>query len=57
METVTSSLHGWPSPVRPNKTEVDANYLHIIERGLLPENSKYLHIGMTSHNLYTISDA
>ena len=57
METVSSSLRGWPSPVRPNKTEVDANYLHIIERGLLPENSKYLHIGMTSHNLYTISYA
>lgn len=57
METVTSSLHGWPSPVRPNKTEVDANYLHIIERGLLPENSKCLHIGMASHNLYTISYA
>ncbi len=57
METVTSSLHGWPSPVRPNKTEVDANYLHIIERGLLPENSRCLHIGMASHNLYTISYA
>ena len=36
---------------------MDANYLHIIERGLLPENSKYLHIGMASHNLYTISYA
>ena len=57
METVTSSLRGWPSPVRPNKTEVDANYLHIIERGLLPENSRSLHIGMASHNLYTISYA
>jgi proline dehydrogenase len=57
METVTSSLHGWPTPVRPRKVEVDANYLHIIERGLLPENSKYLHIGMASHNLYTISYA
>lgn len=57
METVTSSLKGWPNPVRPNKTEVDANYLHLIERGLLPENSQYLHIGMASHNLYTISYA
>lgn len=57
MEAVTSSLHGWPTPVRPNKTEVDANYLHIIERGLLPENAKCLHIGMASHNLYTISYA
>jgi len=57
METVVSSLRGWPNPVRPNKTEVDANYLHIIERGLLPENAKVLHIGMASHNLFTISYA
>ena len=57
METVVASLRGWENPVRPNKTEVDANYLHIIERGLLPENSQYLHIGMASHNLYTISYA
>ena len=57
METVVASLRGWENPVRSNKTEVDANYLHIIERGLLPENSQYLHIGMASHNLYTISYA
>lgn len=57
METVVSSLRGWPNPVRDNKTEVDANYLHIIERGLLPENAKVLHIGMASHNLFTISYA
>ncbi len=57
METVVASLRGWENPVRPSKTEVDANYLHIIERGLLPENAKYLHIGMASHNLYTISYA
>ena len=57
METVVASLRGWENPVRVNKTEVDANYLKIIERGLLPENSKYLHIGMASHNLYTISYA
>ena len=57
METVVASLRGWENPVRPSKTEVDANYLHLIERGLLPENAKYLHIGMASHNLYTISYA
>ena len=55
METVVSSLRGWPNPVRTSKTEVDANYLHILERGLLPENAKVLHIGMASHNLFTIS--
>ena len=57
METVVSSLRGWPNPVLKSKTEVDANYLHIIERGLKPENAKVLHIGMASHNWFTISYA
>lgn len=57
MENIVSDMRGWPNPVRPNKTEVDANYLHIIERGLKPENAKVLHIGMASHNLFTISYA
>ena len=57
MENIVSDLRGWPNPVRPNKTEVDANYLHIIERGLKPENASVLHIGMASHNLFTISYA
>ncbi len=57
MENIVSDLRGWPNPVRPNKTEVDANYLHLIERGLKPENAKVLHIGMASHNLFTISYA
>ncbi len=57
METVVSSLRGWPNPVRTSKTEVDANYLHILERALLPENAKVLRIGMASHNLFTISYA
>ena len=57
MENIVSDLRGWPNPVRSNKTEVDANYLHIIERGLKPENARVLHIGMASHNLFTISYA
>lgn len=57
MENIVSDLRGWPNPVRSNKTEVDANYLHIIERGLKPENAQVLHIGMASHNLFTISYA
>lgn len=57
METVVSSLRGWPNPVLKSKTEVDANYLHIIERGLKPENAKVLYIGMASHNWFTISYA
>ncbi|MBQ5938378.1 MAG: bifunctional proline dehydrogenase/L-glutamate gamma-semialdehyde dehydrogenase [Bacteroidaceae bacterium] len=57
MENIVSDLRGWPNPVRKSKTEVDANYLHLIERGLKPENARVLHIGMASHNLFTISYA
>ena len=57
METVISSLRGWPNPVRTSKTEVDANYLHILDTALQPENAKCLHIGVASHNLFTIAYA
>lgn len=57
METVISSLRGWPNPIRGSKTEVDANYLHLLERALLPENAKALHLGVASHNLFTIAYA
>lgn len=57
METVTSSLRGWPNPVRTSKVEVDANYMHLLERGLQPENTKVLHLGVASHNLFTIAYA
>ena len=57
METVISSLRGWPNPVRTSKTEVDANYLHILERALQPGNAKVLHVGVASHNLFTIAYA
>ena len=57
METVISSLRGWPNPVRTSKTEVDANYLHLLEKALQPENAKCLHIGVASHNLFTIAYA
>ncbi|MGP1623397.1 bifunctional proline dehydrogenase/L-glutamate gamma-semialdehyde dehydrogenase [Bacteroides heparinolyticus] len=57
METVVSSLRGWPNPIRTSKTEVDANYLHLLERALQPENAKALHLGVASHNLFTIAYA
>lgn len=57
METVVSSLRGWPNPVHTSKTKVDANYLHILERALQPENARVLHIGVASHNLFTIAYA
>ncbi len=57
MESVLSSLRGWDNPVLPTKTMVDANYLHILDRALEPENSAVLNVGVASHNLYTIGYA
>lgn len=57
METVISSLRGWPNPIRSSKAEVDANYLHLLERALVLENAQALHIGVASHNLFTIAYA
>lgn len=57
METVISSLRGWPNPIRSSKAEVDANYLYLLERALRPENAKALHLGVASHNLFSIAYA
>ncbi len=57
MESVISSLRGWPNPVRDSKTEVDANYLHLLDRAMEPGNAEACHVGVASHNLYTISYA
>lgn len=57
MERVISSLRGWPNPILGSKTEVDANYLKLLERGLEPENAKVLHVGVASHNLFSIAYA
>jgi RHH-type proline utilization regulon transcriptional repressor/proline dehydrogenase/delta 1-pyrroline-5-carboxylate dehydrogenase len=57
MESIVSSLKGWPNPVLPTKVDVDANYLHILDVALQPENAKVLHIGVASHNFFTIAYA
>ena len=57
MESVISSLRGWPNPVKGSKIEVDANYLHLLDIALKKENAEALHVGVASHNLYTIAYA
>ncbi|NDP19890.1 MAG: bifunctional proline dehydrogenase/L-glutamate gamma-semialdehyde dehydrogenase [Paludibacter sp.] len=57
MESIISSLKGWENPVLRSKIEVDANYLHILDRALEPENAKALHIGVASHNFFSIGYA
>ncbi len=57
MESVVSSLRGWPNPVLKTKVEVDANYLSILERALEPENAAACKVGVASHNFYSIAYA
>lgn len=57
MESIISSLKGWTNPILPTKVDVDANYLHILDVALLPENAKVMHVGVASHNFFTIGYA
>ena len=57
METIHSSLRGWENPIYDDKIKVDANYLKILDKALLPENAKAVHVGVASHNFFTIAYA
>lgn len=57
MESIISSLRGWANPILPSKVDVDANYLHILDKALQPENAACVHIGVASHNFFTIGYA
>ncbi|MDR0796161.1 MAG: bifunctional proline dehydrogenase/L-glutamate gamma-semialdehyde dehydrogenase [Tannerella sp.] len=57
MESVISSLRGWPNPIRGSKVEVDANFYHLLDIALQKENAVALHVGVASHNLYSIAYA
>ncbi len=57
MESIISSIRGWANPILPNKIDVDANYMHILDKALLPENASCIHIGVASHNFFTIGYA
>ena len=57
MESIISSLKGWENPILHSKVEVDANYLHLLDRALEPENVNAMHIGVASHNFFSIGYA
>jgi len=57
MESIVSSLKGWENPVLDSKIKVDANYLHILDRALQPENARAMHVGVASHNFFSIGYA
>lgn len=57
MEKIISSLKGWPNPVLPTKVDVDANYLRILDIAMQPQNMQAVHLGVASHNFFTIGYA
>ena len=57
MESVISSFKGWENPVYRSKVEVDANYMHILDIALKPENIAACHVGVASHNYFSIAYA
>jgi NAD-dependent aldehyde dehydrogenases len=57
MESIISSLKGWANPVFDSKVKVDANHLHVLERALEPENARAVHVGVATHNFFSIAYA
>lgn len=57
MESIQSSLRGWENPIYDDKIKVDANFLKVLDVALLPENVKAVHVGVASHNFFTIGYA
>lgn len=55
MEKVEASLHDWPLAPYGSKADVDANYKRMVQFGCLPENAKFVRIGLASHNLFDLS--
>lgn len=57
MESVVSSLKGWKVPIYDSKVKVDANHLKVLERSLEPENARVCHVGVATHNFFSIAYA
>lgn len=57
METLESSLRGWPLTTYATKAEVDANYKRMVIFGCQLSNAKAVHLGIASHNLFDIAFA
>jgi RHH-type proline utilization regulon transcriptional repressor/proline dehydrogenase/delta 1-pyrroline-5-carboxylate dehydrogenase len=57
IEQVQSSIKGWVLPTFNKKIEADANYKKMVEYGCSPENARFVHIGIGSHNIFDIAYA
>lgn len=55
MERVESALHGWASPILPDKARVDANFKRVLLRACGGGESKAVHVGLASHNLFDVA--
>ena len=55
VERLESALEGWPNPVLPTKTLVDANFKQMLMDALTPESLDAVHIGVASHNLFDVA--
>lgn len=52
MEQVDASLHGWPQAPYTTKDDTDANYKRMLRHACMPENAKYIDLGLATHNLF-----
>ena len=57
MEQIEASLHDWEQAPYYTKPDVDANYKRMLEYVTRPDHSKYVRVGMASHNLFDIAYA
>src|SRR3546814_13672191 len=55
MGRVDAELHGWAQAPHDNKADVDASYLRLLDRSLVPELSGALRVGAASHNVYDLA--
>ncbi len=54
MEKVDAATHGWAQAPYATKAQVDANYKRMLHYGCMPENAKYVQLGVASHNLFDL---
>lgn len=55
MERVEASLRGWPLATFSDKLDTDANYHRMLQYGMQPQNLAAVHLGVASHNLFTLA--
>lgn len=57
MEEASAAIRGWDSPVLPNKQSSDTNFLRALDFCLRRERIAHMHVGVASHNLFSLATA